>query len=551
MAKSMLRELHIKNFVIIEDEQISFSSGLNVISGETGSGKSMLLQAIELILGGRPHGQYVRAGTEGWEIEALFDLSVLDARSRELLPSCVEQAEELLLMRSMNSAGRGKIYINGRLGTVSLLEEIAAGLVNICGQGQHVRLLDARYHLELLDGFAENEALLMEYSKAYNDWQTLNQRLLEITKKEQYAAVRRVEIETILSELTKVEIRAGIRTELEEKVKKMANAEEILQLSAQIEQLLNGEHAIYAQFAALDRAVMNVAKLENNIGSISELLASSVNSLQDFEQSYNQYLSNIEIDEEQLETYREHLAEVARLERKYRCNDAGLLKLRNALEQELAEISDPECYEKLKKEVDEKKEAVLEIAYQLSAKRKEAAMALTKQVAIELKELNMPSAVLEVEFLQSDIGLAGVDKVEILISTNKGEPCKPLKSVASGGELSRIMLVLKKILRDRSGVNVLVFDEVDTGISGGVARAVGEKLKALSARSQVLCITHLAQVASLGERHLLVEKIVNERTQTKIRTIEGEERVDEIARMLAGYKITEATRVSAKELLAS
>lgn len=545
----MLQELHIKNFVIIEDEHISFAPGLNVISGETGSGKSMLLQALELILGARPKGQYVRSGTDGWEVEALFDLSFLDERLRASLPAIVGEEKELLLMRGMNSAGRGKIYINGRLGTVSLLEEIALSLVNICGQGQQVRLLEPSYHLELLDGFAANDELLECYRGAYVDWQAACKELEEAAQKQKHAAIRRAELENIFEELKKVEVRAGIRAELENIVRRMANAEGILAESAQIGQLLNDEGGIYEQFSKLIKMATGLSKLDEGASEVEGLADAALEALHIFEAALSDYVSSIDVDQKELDSKRDHLAEVARLERKYRCSDADLAALKGSVEKELNEISDPESFERLRSGVDEKKKVVSKLADELSGKRKKAAASLAKQVVSELKELNMPEAKLEVVISEGELTPSGKDRLEMMISTNKGEPCKPLRSVASGGELSRIMLVLKKILRDRSGVNVLIFDEVDSGISGSVARAVGDKLKSLSEHSQVLCITHLAQVASLGDHHLLVEKVVGERTKTKIREISGDERVNEIARMLAGYKITAATRESAKELL--
>ena len=217
----MLKELHIKNFAIIEDEQVSFAPGLNVITGETGSGKSMLLQTLELILGGRPKGQYIRNGADSWEIEALFDLGALDQKTRDLLPDIAKDEDELLLMRSMNSAGRSKIYVNGRMANVALLEEIASSLVNICGQGQHIRLIEPKYHLELLDGYAEDEPLLEQYRAAYNKWKELNNELNAASERQQTAILRRAELEAVMEDLEKLELYPGIREELENKVKRM------------------------------------------------------------------------------------------------------------------------------------------------------------------------------------------------------------------------------------------------------------------------------------------------------------------------------------------
>ena len=275
----------------------------------------------------------------------------------------------------------------------------------------------------------------------------------------------------------------------------------------------------------------------------------ALDGLREFEVEIDKYASSIDVDQDELNAKRDLLAEIARLERKYRTDDAGLLELRERVQKELLEINDPESFDRLKVQVDEAKNEALNLAKKLSKNRKKASESLCKQVVVELKELNMPESKLEANFEETELGVNGIDRLELLISTNKGMPCRPLKNVASGGELSRILLVLKKILRDKSGVNVLVFDEVDTGISGSVARAVGEKLKALSEHSQVLCITHLAQVASLGDHHLLLTKEMGENTKTTIKPITGDARIDEIARMLAGHKITKASRESAKELL--
>lgn len=544
----MLREVHIRNFAIIEDEEVSFAPGLNVISGETGAGKSIVLQALELILGGRPKPHYIRAGSDGWEIEALFDLSALDERLRNNLPD-IAQAQELVLMRSMNSAGKGRVYINGRLATVSLLEEIAGRLINICGQGQQIRLLEPQYHLELLDDYGGTGASLEEYRQAYVLWQQTVRRLTELEERERRSVLRRAELEHLVEELGAVELQAGLREELEQRVRRMGNAEALIQAGRDISSMLNAEGAIYEQFSALARNIGEFKKLDDAFEPIAELFEAAEVNLQEFERRLDDYAASIEIDEQELGKLRDHLAEIARLERKYRCSDQGLVELYVQAQAELADLGDGDSLERLRTQAKEQRTAAAALAAELSGKRKKHAAKLTAEVGSELGELNMPGARLEAAFEACELYPGGVDKLELLIAANKGEPCKPLRQVASGGELSRMMLVLKKVLRERSGVNVLVFDEVDTGISGGVARAVGEKLKALAARSQVICITHLAQVASLADHHLLVEKVVGERTTARIRSIGAEEKVDEIARMLAGYRITNATRESARELL--
>ncbi|NLF24061.1 MAG: DNA repair protein RecN [Deltaproteobacteria bacterium] len=544
----MLCDLSISNFALIEKQTVSFGEGLNVISGETGAGKSMVLQALELILGGRPKGNQVRTGSEGWEIQALFALSGLPEKIRNELPD-IAAGDELLVSRSMNLSGRGKVFINGQLGSVSLLEEICKKIINICGQGQHVRLLDARYHLELIDGFAGNESLLAKYEEAYDSWKAAAEQFSEIQKKAEGAAARRSELEGIVVELEGAAPRAGLRQELEDEVKRMANAEGILLSGRIINEGINAEGGALAGVQAILGEVLRLSKLDPGCGEVRELCEAAKTNLEECDRVLSQRLAAVEVSEEELESLRERLAEIARLERKFRTNDEGLVEVLEESRRELALLEDPLSLAELKKEVDQKFTVVTGLGEDLSKKRKQAALGLTSAAQQELAELNLKDARMEVEFCEGDFGPGGKDQVQFLVSTNKGEPLRPLKEVASGGELSRIMLVLKKVLREKSGVNVLVFDEVDAGVSGGVARAVGEKLKSLAQQSQVICITHLAQVASLADHHFLVQKESGKRTVASIRELDHKEKVEEVARMLSGHKVTEASRQSARELM--
>jgi DNA repair protein RecN (Recombination protein N) len=272
----------------------------------------------------------------------------------------------------------------------------------------------------------------------------------------------------------------------------------------------------------------------------------------DFEAAVSERATGISLNEEELETLEQRLTELARLQRKYRVDDRGLVELLEAYRGELRSIEDIEQLELRAKKVNELEKNVSALAEALAEKRRSVGESLSKLVEPELKELNMPHARLAVQATRGQLSIQGMDTLELMISSNKGEALKPLKQVASGGELSRVLLVLKKVLQERSGVHVLIFDEIDAGVSGGVARAVGEKLKALSEHSQVLCITHLPQIASLADNHLLVEKkIGGKRTVSVVKELVGDEKVDEIARMLAGYKVTSASRESARELLSS
>ena len=548
----MLSELTITNFAIIERQSLSFHAGFNVISGETGAGKSILLHALEFILGGKGSPTLIRSGAEQLEVQALFDLSQIPEIVRSELPEIVGEDDELVVSRTLPRDGRGKVLINGRLGTVSLLEEIVRKLVNICSQHHHTKLLDARYHLELLDGFCEVGSTAERMKAAYRSWFEKRTELLKLQEAHSKGVARREELESIVSEiggLTKLKV--GRRLELEGEIKRIGNAERLINVGQRTLELLSGEEGLSLRMKELSGAMHELVRLDPGASTILTEFDAARTALVRSELSIGRFVQALDLDSSSLEKLREELSDLARIERKYRVDDAGLLALKRESEQELDAISGGERYREIEREVATLLEQVLKVGQELRALRSKGALLLCSSVGQDLAELNMRDASLDVRFSEIGPTASGLDKVELLISTNKGEPHATLSHIASGGELSRVMLVLKKILRERSGVNVLIFDEVDTGISGGVARSVGQMLKEISIRSQVVCITHLPQVASLSDRHFLVNKEVGERAVTVVRQLTDLEKVDEIARMLAGYKITEASRASARELIGS
>lgn len=548
----MLTDLTITNFAIIERQAISFHNGFNVISGETGAGKSIILNALEFILGGKGSPSLIRTGADHLEVQALFDLSALPPDVRGELPEIVGNDDELVVSRLQPREGRGKVLINGRLGTVSLLEEIVRKLVNICSQHHQTRLLDPRFHLDLLDGFCGESDLITRMKDAHSAWVEKRDKLAQIKEAMEHGAARREELEHTLRELEALpRLKLGRRRELEEEIKRIGNFERLVELGQKLEGLLSGEEGIGVQLREISGAVNEMARLDSTFAKIQSEFESARQSLLESEISVARYVGALEVDASTLEELREELSEIARLERKYRLDDGGLFTLKGKVAADLEQLSGGDGCRELEREVANLHGKAVEIGRQLRRVRQKGAEGLTKAVIADLKELNMRDASLQVRFVECEPGALGIDRVEFLISTNKGEPLSPLAQIASGGELSRVMLVLKKILRERSGVNVLIFDEVDAGVSGGVARSVGLMLKEISKRSQVVCITHLPQVASLSDRHFLVNKEVGERATTVVKELSQEEKVDEIARMLAGYKITEASRASARELISS
>lgn len=548
----MLSELTISNFAIIERQSLSFHGAFNVISGETGAGKSIILHALEFILGGKGSTSLIRSGADHLEVQALFDLSTIPHAIRSELPDIVGDGDELVVSRTQPREGRGKVLINGRLGTVSLLEEIVRKLVNICSQHHQTKLLDARYHLELLDGFAEVENLCNRMRDAYRAWSDARNDLNAVREAQKKGAAQREELEQIFGELSALTtLKPGRRQELEADIKRIGNFERLMQSGQQALELLSGDEGLRIKLKELSGVLSDMAKFDAATHGIIQEFEDARGFLTRSEIAIGRYVTSLDVDATALEGLREELSELARLERKYRVNDEGLCELQRKAREELGLLGGDEGLNVLEKKVAELFTVVTTLGTELRAVRQKAAKKLMTAVAHELSELNMVDASLQVRFTEIDPSPVGLDKIDFLISTNKGEPHAPLSHIASGGELSRVMLVLKKILREQSGVNVLIFDEVDTGISGGVARSVGRMLKDISSQSQVICITHLPQVASLSDKHFLVQKEIGDRAVTVVRALTEGEKVDEIARMLAGFTITEASRASARELIES
>lgn len=547
----MLQELRIRNFAIIRDQVLSFGPGLNVISGETGAGKSLVLHALNLILGSRARTRFLSTDNEGWEIEALFDLGNLSEDIRRELPEIARQ-DELAVCRSMNQQGKSRVYINGRIGTLQLLEEITGRLMNICSQNNQVRLLDSHYHLQLVDNFGQDTSALVAYQSVYQRWVQLKNTIERIESESQLNMLKEAELRNIVEELAPLAPFEGVRQSIEELVKRLSNSERLIEKSAVMSALLNEERGVFSLLLELESSLKRMIDTDSSLAELLPILQSGTSELEDFDRQFSAYAQSLEVDEQQLEELRASLAEHARLERKYRKSGKELDALLEQARTELDSVQLAQNLDALKEELAGLRSDLETKARNLRRFRAKVAKKLAKDVERELSEVNMPNTRFEVLFEDSSFSKTGDQHVEFQIETNQGTGLRPMREIASGGELSRIMLVLKKLLRDQSGVNVLIFDEVDSGISGGVARAVGEKLKSLAQNSQVVCITHLAQVASLADHHLFIRKrVLDSQTVSEIECLNAEQRVEEIARMLAGYEITGAIRESARELLAS
>lgn len=550
----MLKELDIENLAIIKKSVIDFHDGFNVITGETGAGKSIIISAINMILGQRANLDVIGPNGNSCKIQAIFDLSYFKDDTYNLLPDIAKSdttnEKELIICRIINK-DKSRIYINGILSNLSTLELVTSKIISLCNQNEHVDLLNPAYHLTVLDRYSKLDDKLKEYKEKYKNYKELEKQYNTFELKRNETALRIAELNAIKEDLETVNLSNGKHAFLENEIKKFTEIEKIQELSNEISDFLMNDNGLFCIVNEINKRLNKISKCDESATYLEDNFASLQPLISDFENEFNKYSSSLNVDNDYLENLREELSDIAKLERKYATNEAGLITMYEKIVSELNSYKDFDNFDKLKDKVIEAKQEVSKLAQLLSNERKIFAKKLQENVKLELSELNLPNAKFEVQFNRTEIDETGGDDVEFMLSLNKGYEVKPLKKIASGGELSRILLVLKKILKDKYGVNVLVFDEVDSGMSGKTARAVGIKLKELSSTSQVICITHLPQVASLADTHYKVFKNDSNLVLSQIIEIKGEDRIEEIARMIAGYEVTEASKASARELIAS
>lgn len=546
----MLEELQISNFAIIEEQSVSFGKGLNVITGQTGAGKSILLQALQLIMGGKVRAHSIREGAASLEVNALLSLVDLPAVVRQELPEMLQGEEQVVVSRVVHRGGSGRVYLNGKVSTLGMIKSVVENLVDLCGQTEYVKLYDPGHQLFLLDEFGGHSQLIMQYQSAYERWRDITSRLSRAQVSEAESDRRRAELEQLVADFDAVEIGSGVRDRLEQEIRRLANGEALLELSSAMLGRMDSESGIMDQINHLAQDFRKMVQLDGAVEPLHNRFLEAWRELSEVHSAFEAYSQSVTVDQESLECLRENLAKLAFLERKYRARDEDLAALLENARADLKALNGTIDLGQLERELSQVEDELRRTAADLTKSRVRSGKRLSKLVASELKSLNMKHAELMLDISSQPWSGRGADAVELLFSSNRGYAPKALRKIASGGELSRITLVIKKILSSKHGVNVLVFDEVDTGISGEVARNVGLKLKALAQGSQVLCITHLPQVASLADTHLRVEKTEDDVTTSRVVALNRDERVIEIARMLAGSEITEASKESARELLA-
>lgn len=550
----MLSELYIENLAVIEKATIDFSDKLNVFTGETGAGKSILINGINAILGQRVTKDIVRTGTDKAVISALFTdigdnvLQVLD----ELGISAEDG--QLFLTREIRSDGGSVARVNSRAVNVSVLKAIGETLVTIHGQHDNQILMAPERHIEILDSYAESEALIEDYHSSFRELQSIAKKINKIKTEQSKKEFRMAELADIVEEINALNIHEGEDKEIEAELNISKNAVAISEALYMAKQLLSGDDDTDGAVEMTQRASKSVEEytdIMTEISPIYDRLSSAAIEMEDISEEIGSLLDSLDIDPKRYDYLNQRSDELRRIMKKYGPElDDVLTTLENS-QNELDELSGAEqSLDELNKE---KKRLLAEVsrkAKALSDHRKKAGERFVSQVTEELEFLNMPKVKLVVQQKTGKLTINGMDSIEFLISANLGEEPKPIAKIASGGELSRIMLALKNVIAEKDSIGTLIFDEIDTGVSGRAAQKIGIKLKQISRLRQVLCVTHLAQMAVMADNHLLIEKnIQGDRTVTTVRTLDHEQRKYEIARIMGGENITELMLENAEQYL--
>jgi DNA repair protein RecN (Recombination protein N) len=548
----MLTDLSIRNVAIIEELHLGFSSGLTVLTGETGAGKSIIIDAVSLLLGGRASAEIIRTGAEEAVVEAVLSLAA-DAPARGLLEAAgIKADDELIIRRIVSRGGKNRVFLNSSMATLALLGEVSGALLNIYGQHEAQTLLKPDNHLELLDGFGGQGPLLSRYRELYAEQREIAARLRSLQQGERDAERLRDLLAHQVREIAEARLSPGEEEELAAQRQILANADRLFAATRGAYELLHEGEPSAVSLASLALArVREAAAIDGSLAELAAALEEARIQLEEGARSLFQHGERVESDPERLQAVLDRLDLIAGLKKKYGPTVADILQRHGELRQEL---------EKLERGAADAGEltarlAVLEAAMaeagsDLSTARRQAASRLKVALECELHQLAMPHAIVEVAFTPlPEPGPGGLERGEFLFSPNPGEEPRPLARIASGGELSRLMLALKQI-HPESDVPTLVFDEVDSGIGGATAAVVGEKLKRVAGCQQVLCITHMPQVAAHADTHLRVAKeVAGGRTVATVTELDFEERVQELARMLGGRTVTATTIEHARELI--
>ncbi|MEE8075390.1 MAG: DNA repair protein RecN, partial [Candidatus Binatia bacterium] len=554
----MLRELSIKNFAVIDQVALDLGPGLNVLTGETGAGKTIILNALGLLLGGRTSSDIIRHGEEEATVEALFE-SLPQALQLRLGESGYGDEDELVIKRIVSRSGKNRIYLNGSLCPLTLLAEIGSHLIRIYGQHEHHSLLRSESHLALLDAHGALEDKAEEMKKRYHSFRTAWDQLREAREKLERARREEDLLRAQAEEISRASLRIGEEEDLLARKEILIHAEKLHQGCKEGEEILyEGEDAVVGRLGRVLARLKELAGIDNTLNNPVELINSSLAQLEEATSALRHYTDRVEFDSQALEQLEDRLAEINRLKRKYSGSVEDILKIRERVEQDLAALDrGGEEIGALEQALEKTRRSAWEEAEALSNERSRVSRKIKKELEREVESLGMPKTVFDARFLREEgiqddppfliggrkITEEGIDQIEFYFSPNPGEPVKPLAKVASGGELSRVMLAIKSLVLTRGDIPTLLFDEVDAGIGGSVAEMVGNKLKNVADSHQVICVTHLPQIAALANFHYVVEKeIAKGRTFTKVKKLSDRDRVSEVARMLGGIKVTDQAK---------
>ena len=557
----MLSSVHIENIALISKLDIDFGEGFTVFTGETGAGKSILIDSINMVAGARMNKDIIRTGMDSCTVSAVFsEIDEATVRRIEDYGILVDDDNMLMIQRTLNTDGRSISKINGRTVPQSVVKSICSLLINIYGQHEFYSLTDESAHIDYVDSFADCSTIKEQYSLQYEKLCEIRSRIADLKMDESEKAQRVDFLKFQCSEISSAKLKSGEEESLNDEKNQLLNYEEISSAAEIAYAALYGSEKRSA-YNSLSTAIECIDKLSVIIPSMaseSEKLTDYIYEIRDVAERVLSCKPDISDDPTRLlDKIEERLDLIYRLKKKYNLSVEGILLHLEKLEQELKDIElSDDTVLRLEKEYSEQKKILLDIAKELSNTRKKAAERLENDIKEQFVFLDMPGVVFKVDFqpIEDDTndGFAynGIDKVEFLISTNIGEPLKPMAKIASGGELSRIMLAIKSVLALKDGICTIIFDEIDTGISGKTSHKVGINLKKLSKSIQVFCVTHSAQVASLAANHYKIEKIPNSgRMETHVKVLEGEGRENEIARILGGIDLTEAVKATAVELI--
>ncbi|MDD9149309.1 MULTISPECIES: DNA repair protein RecN [unclassified Sporolactobacillus] len=558
----MLLELQILNFAIIEKLKITFENGLTVFTGETGAGKSIIIDAIALLAGGRGSSEYVRHGTKKAEIEGLFEINDHHEVLQLLDNLGIDKNEDMIILkREISEKGKSICRVNGKLVTLASLHEIGQKLIDIHGQHEHQLLLDPERHLPLIDQFGGDRIAgpMSAYREEYRKTAELAGQCAKFNKNEKQIAQRVDLLQFQIKEIGNAQLKQDEEAQLLEEKRKLVNFEKVFQALKTGYEALDGENKGLDWLRRAAGELQSVQDLDKELKEFYESVSGSYYVIEEQASSIRNYLETMEYTPDRLDDIELRLNDIHLLKRKYGANIKEILDYYTKIEKEYDDLTHrDEKYDKLNEAFSVHLDKLRKKALTVSAARKKTIAQLTRSVNHELKDLYMEHARFDVRFEQQDAldtfdsyQADGIDRAEFYITTNPGEPLKPLAKIASGGELSRIMLAIKSNFKQVIGLTSIIFDEVDTGVSGRVAQAMAEKIFSLSKSSQVFCITHLPQIAAMADQHLYIAKHVteNNRTKTTVKKLSSPEKIREIGRMISGTKVTDLTKKHAEELL--